>query len=468
MDPSATDTTNDARSNKRVRIDDGTTNPPHANQQGNQQQRQSPTKAASEAFGRSVESLPESLAPIVNHYGRQIIDIRSKIFNKTNIHTKMENDDDYIPKSAKASAFKITVSKAAAEKTEKIEFLEGQLAQAKSMYEQSLKGIVLECVQLEIEVLKKAESDLISELLLKLAEATSTNEGVSCNLHCRVRNVIALDTKLFRYAPKKSADDVIRAYKMFHSIEAMPPTTILTQHAEYATQEELEQATTAAAAAAARPENKGMQTYRKALEAILVTPQRQYLAQYESNQRAIAMKKLATDIVEGKKTEETAMELDAEAPANMEQLQDLVRKIAEEKEQSRDKKYENLARKCGALEKELQQLQKKQPPKNGPARGRTPGTSDKKKQAPNRTADRNKNKNERNDNQQRSSQRSRSLNRTRGRGRGNRNSPPRARNRGAADGNNDTEGERSGRNRNNSNRRSQGRRSRSRTRNDRR
>jgi len=77
---------------------------------------------------------------------------------------------------------------------------------------------------------------------------------------------------------------------MFHSIEAMPPTTILTQHAEYATQEELEQATTAAAAAAARPENKGMQTYRKALEAILVTPQRQYLVQYESNQRAIAMK----------------------------------------------------------------------------------------------------------------------------------------------------------------------------------
>ena len=162
------------------------------------------------------------------------------------------------------------------------------------------------------------------------------------------------------------------------------------------------------------------------------------------------MKKLATDIVEGKKTEETAMELDAEAPANMEQLQDLVRKIAEEKEQSRDKKYDNLARKCGALEKELQQLQKKQQPKNGPARGRMPGASDKKKQAQNRTADRNKSKNERNDNLQRSSQWSRSRNRTRGRG--NRNSPPRGKNLGAADGSNDTKGERSGRNRNNSNR----------------
>ena len=109
----------------------------------------------------------------------------------------------------------------------------------------------------------------------------------------------------------------------------------------------------------------------------LVTPTAAYDKQVDENKRLLNVKKLSNEIIMGKTTEDTAMELDGEGAANFEQLQDLIRKESDK----RDRKYAWLEDKCNKLE---QQVTQKNPQKNMPQRGRSqnheePGASKKNK-----------------------------------------------------------------------------------------
>ena len=73
-----------------------------------------------------------------------------------------------------------------------------------------------------------------------------------------------------------------------------------------------------------RTENKGIQLYTKCFESILITPTASYNKQVEENKWLLNLKKLLNEIILGKLTEETTMELDGEAAANYEQLKDLI------------------------------------------------------------------------------------------------------------------------------------------------
>ena len=84
-----------------------------------------------------------------------------------------------------------------------------------------------------------------------------------------------------------------------------------------------------------RTENKGIQLYTKCLESILITPTASYNKQVEENKRLLNLKKLSNEIILGKSTEDTTMELDGEGAANYEQLKDLIRKECDK----RDRKY---------------------------------------------------------------------------------------------------------------------------------
>ena len=74
------------------------------------------------------------------------------------------------------------------------------------------------------------------------------------------------------------------------------------------------------------PENKGLQTFRKTVECIVTVPSVSFETQVNENNKEIKLKKLSTEIIMGKTTEDTAMELDAEGGASFEQLQDLIKK----------------------------------------------------------------------------------------------------------------------------------------------
>ena len=72
--------------------------------------------------------------------------------------------------------------------------------------------------------------------------------------------------------------------------------------------------------------NKGLQTLWKTIESIIIMPSASFEKQIEENNREIILKKLSTEIILGKMTESTAMELDTEGGTSFEQLQDLMKK----------------------------------------------------------------------------------------------------------------------------------------------
>jgi hypothetical protein len=217
-------------------------------------------------------------------------------------------------------------------------------------------------------------------MLYGLACATITYASANCDPHLRVNNLIEVAPYLFQFAPKTSANNIRHHYCRHHMLEMLPNTTTIAITGDYASQEELLVTQQAAATAAQRPENKGLQSFQLAVETILVLPTRHFLEQYEKSQHEIALKRLATELVDGKATEDTAMELDAEGAASHELLRDLIRKEVEK----RDKKYEELNRKYQTLQKEKQS--RTTPQKKGNTRGRQQsGASVNKKKSANKS-----------------------------------------------------------------------------------
>ena len=134
----------------------------------------SPVKAAKDTLELAVASLPTSRQPQILHFGHKSITAHCKRYAKKSIMQRMEQDTKYVPRSAKATDFKITLSAGAKEDEERVSFLEQQIQQAKDSYEFSLKTVIEECIALEIQAAKTEESQLIMNLFPSYRESHPT------------------------------------------------------------------------------------------------------------------------------------------------------------------------------------------------------------------------------------------------------------------------------------------------------
>ena len=284
----------------------------------------SPTKSAIQSLEGSTASLHTSLHPLVLHFGNKLISIRTKRIRKENIAQRMTREPNYIPKSAKASDFKITLSKGASEDGERVSFLEQQMQQAKDTYESSLKNVIEECITLETSALQSQENETINTL-----------EGITSNVHQKVITLTYLDSSFLAYTSSESRDSFITSYCCFHNLDAIPSPSIhpLTNTHTSATDRDTELLLHTKSLQSNK--SKGLQTFRKAIEGIITMPSSSFNQQIEENNKEIALKKLSNEIILGKTIENTAMELDAEGGASFEQLQELIKKECDK----RDKKY---------------------------------------------------------------------------------------------------------------------------------
>ena len=333
----------------------------------------SPTKSAIQALEGITASLPSSLHPHALHFGNKLISIRSKCITKENIAKRMAKEANYIPKSAKATDFKITLSKGASEDSERVSFLEQQIQQAKDTYESSLKNVIEECISLETSALQSQENETIYTLLASITEAINTLEGLKTDVHQKVISLIYLDCSFISYTTSTSRDSFISSYCTHHNLETIPTPTIHPLSITHASANERDTELLLHTKSLQRHENNGLQTFRKAIEGIIIAPSVSYEKQIEENNRDIVLKKLSNDIILGKATESTAMELDAEGGATFEQLQELIKKECDK----RDKHYCSLENKYNKLQESLQQSQQK----NSSPRGQG-GASNKKKSSP--------------------------------------------------------------------------------------
>ena len=328
----------------------------------------SPTKAAKNSLELAVASLPTSLQPLILHFGNQIITGRCKRYPKKSIMQRMEDDAKYIPRSAKATDFKITLSDCEKQDKERVSFLEQQIQQAKDSYESSLKSVIEECIALEIQAAKKEESQLIMDLFPAIGKAIQQLQGTNCDAHLQTVNALKMTPALLEYGPIENIINILHFYRNHHTLDEVPKATIRTMDSEYATVAEQIKALQYHTASLQRPENSGTQLFIKCLKGILITPTAAYDKQVDENKRLLSVKKLSNEIIMGKTTEDTAMELDGEGAADFEQLQDLIRKECDK----RDRKYAQLEDKCNKLEQQV-----KNPQKNMPKRGRSPNHEEK-------------------------------------------------------------------------------------------
>ena len=331
----------------------------------------SPTKLAIQALEGITASLPSRLHPLVLHFGNKLISIRSKRITKENIAKRMTKEPNYIPKSAKASDFKITLSKGASEDSERVSFLEQQIQQAKDTYESSLKNVIEECISLETTALQSQVNDMIYTLLASIAEAINTLEGIKADQ--KVNSLLYLDCSFISYTTSTSRDSFISSYCTHHNLETIPSPTIHPLSTTHTSAMEHDTELLLDTKSLQRQENNGLQTFRKAIEGNIIMPSVSYDKQIEENNRDIVLKKLSNEIILGKTTESTAMELDAEGGGGFEQLQELIKKECDK----RDKNYHSLEQKYNKLQESLVQS----PQKNSKARGQG-GASNKKKLSP--------------------------------------------------------------------------------------
>ena len=160
-----------------------------------------PTKAAKDALKLAVALLPASLQPLIKHFSHKIITAHCKIYAKELITQQMEQDKDYIPCSAKATDFRITLSHSAKEDEERVSFLELQIQQAKAKFKSALKNVNEECISLEIQAAKKEETQLIMDLLPTIGTAIQKLQGIKCNEHLQMVNVLKMAPTLLQYGP---------------------------------------------------------------------------------------------------------------------------------------------------------------------------------------------------------------------------------------------------------------------------
>ena len=138
----------------------------------------------------------------------------------------MTREPNYIPKSAKASDFKITLSKSASEDGERVSFLEQQIQQANETYESSLKNVIEECITLKTTALQSQENDTIYSLLPALAEAINTLEGLNTNVHQKVITLLYLDSSFLSHTTSTSRESFIASYCAHHNLDTIPSPLI--------------------------------------------------------------------------------------------------------------------------------------------------------------------------------------------------------------------------------------------------
>ena len=206
------------------------------------------------------------------------------------------------------------------------------------------------------------------DLFPAIGKAIQQLQGTDCNAHLQTVNALKMTPTLLQYGPIGNIINFLHFYQNHHTLDEVPKPTVRTMDSEYATVEERTKALQYHTASLQRPENSGVQLYMSCIECILVTPTAAYDKQVEENKCLLNVKKLYIEIIMGKTTEDTAMELDGEGAANFEQLQDLIQKECDKC----DRKYARLEDKCNKLEQQVTQKGHQKMPQ----RGRSPNNDE--------------------------------------------------------------------------------------------
>ena len=282
--------------NKRARIDPSVA--PTSNKHV-----QSPLQVATTFVESHTESLRAGIATLLLDRAREYLSLAHKLFLKSKNLSRLEKDEDYIPGSARVN-FKLQTLKEAEELPEFIE-LQSTVANHVSDFQATLKKSIIDLLKIEIKVLQ----DELNRVYCKSIYSTVSLFHVA------------------QRADPNQAHNTALAILETHSEALLKHTTL--SSAAFQTLYHQENQINGLAPA---PEDTNAQHHaeiKRAIESAFVSSWDRYLEQASENELTISLKKQAKTVLLAKKTEEATMDVDAELPADRQQLQDLIKQQAE-------------------------------------------------------------------------------------------------------------------------------------------
>jgi hypothetical protein len=373
----ATDSIESPR-NQRVRFDAtsaqaGTGDPTRATQ--------TPIALADSFVKKHVMSLQPQLASILEKLGLQHVALLHKLQNKKVQITRMEGDEEFIPRSARID-FGFHMSKRAEERPEFLALQEETNSHItdfrKFLRQQIIKATRIEMTTLteEIQVGYSKAIRLATEAFLVSDDTCSSQPGL---VHSAVSTM--MDAKheiLLRHSTFDSYAAFCECYKRTHNIPTFPiarPTAAANRTATGNSR------FFAGGASSSQTNNSGSATpppthnlleldkISRALESVFVTPFDEYIKQCKKNAISLHLKKISTAHFHGEATDATQMELDREPAIDRSQLQSLIKKHTQAE-------TKNLSQEVMKLQQKLKNLESKNS-RRGPSP--RPGASSTKK-----------------------------------------------------------------------------------------
>ena len=314
------------RNGKRVRIDPQPREGNTANQTNSS--RVSPTQKAEEQLERGIASRPTELQQLMSYHGKRILKLQRDIFNKKNTYKKMEDNQDYIPRSAKIN-FQLTFSKETEERDEeRTSTLRERAEEAKNLFQTTVKTLIIQAAKEDRATLKYRlweETAIAMHSITKSHIISGNITGEPCP-HTMVHNVLrncSGDT-LIEYYGGMTINDFLTAYIKTHGLATMPAAVEINAVPDDLEAPDRDELLAAAHAATNHVTNRGITRLYKFFMECIHDPWEAFLKQTDLNEKALALKQINAEVIEGQATEDTAMQVDQEVPADRQQLNDLI------------------------------------------------------------------------------------------------------------------------------------------------
>ena len=177
---SATDAMNN--SNKRVRFEEPSPMPSNSPSTTVQATNQSPKGVALTSVRTSVMSLRKHLSPIILKAGESHIDSLHKLLSKVRQFVKMEDDEEFIPRSARLVDFEFRTSKQV-EDSPAFQAINAETITLVKEFRLALKSKIMATLKIEIELLKTELYEKLMKGINTCINAHLISEQSRSNIH---------------------------------------------------------------------------------------------------------------------------------------------------------------------------------------------------------------------------------------------------------------------------------------------
>jgi len=282
-----------------------------------------PMASARNSISTYVESLQPEVATILKRLAVEFLVSLHRLFMKQKQVTKLENDDELIPISARVN-FTLKCSKLV-EQDEEYLSLVSETNEIVKTFQNDLRAKIIATAKLEVTKLKAIAVDTFTKNLRMTVQTLLVCEsGIPLDRLDKVINTLfhVYDTKLFGFLDL-SLEQMKSTYKRVHSLPNLPPPFMTelpsSQRANAIT------GTQSTQIPPSTPILNLLSKVWRDIDSIFILPWTQYLHVIDRNAKSLELKSLSEDFFQSKSTDDTEMQVEEEPPVDPQILKDLIR-----------------------------------------------------------------------------------------------------------------------------------------------